>query len=222
MAVTQDIVSKTNKLNIEPEITAGFQNYSMFNTGGTEVEVAEFLHGVIRMMKPDLVLETGTHLGISSSYIAHAMDQNNRGQVFTFEVIPELQNSAKELWNDLSLSNRIVSHLMDAATFDAGESMFDILFLDSEPHLRFDEFNKFWPNLRDGGLVIIHDLHPSLGHSGQTVNGVYDWPYGDFRDKIGHYIKNHDVQIISFPTPRGLTMFQKTAPGFEYTTYIKE
>ena len=43
--------------------------YTCFNYGGVETEVGEFLYGLVRMLKPRNVFETGTHHGVSSSYI---------------------------------------------------------------------------------------------------------------------------------------------------------
>ena len=62
----------------------------MFNSGGVEVEVAELLYSLVRSIKPNRIVETGTHLGISSLYMALAARENNKGKVITYEIIPEL------------------------------------------------------------------------------------------------------------------------------------
>jgi len=123
------------------------------------------------------------------------------------------------MFEDISLKHRIQSHLLSALKYEPGDEVYDILFLDSEPQLRFDEFAKFWPNLRDGGYIIIHDLNDQLGHNGITQHGMYNWPWGDWRDKIGPYAARQEVQIISFDNPRGMTMFQKTRPTASYFAY---
>jgi len=222
MDVTDYILTKTNRIKVEPEVTPGKQAWSMFTDAGTEIEVSEFLHSLVRMIKPSLILETGTHVGISSTYMGLALERNNKGALVTFEIIASLQEEAKKLWKEVGVDGRIEPMLLSATAFDPQDLVFDMLFLDSEPQYRFDEFIKFWPSLVPGGLIVVHDLHPSLGHHGQTHHNVYDWPYGDFREKLGPYLKNHMVQTISFPTPRGFTIFQKEAPGFEAVEYIKE
>jgi predicted O-methyltransferase YrrM len=219
--VAKSILAKTDRLVIQPEITPGDHNFSMFNDAGTEVEVSEFLYSLARMIKPSFVLETGTHIGVSSVFIAQALEDNSKGTITTFEIIPQHFNASQQLFGETNLLHRVNGILQDAQKFDTAGLAIDFLFLDSEPQLRFDEFIKFWPNVVPGGFIVVHDLHPSLGHSGQTHHGQYDWPYGDFRKKLGPYIKNHSVQTISFPTPRGLTLFQKTAPGFAVTDYLR-
>jgi len=203
------MLARTKRLKIEPEVSDPNQKYSMFNSGGVEVEVAEMLYGLVRAWRPNIVVETGTHLGISSAYIAQALEDNRSGQLTTYEVIPPLLQNANALWFDLDLKHRIKGVLESSLTAEMPEDI-DFLFLDSEPQFRFDEFIRFWPNVKEGGLIAIHDLHPSLGRHGQTYHGVLDWPYGQWRPKLQSYITDFQVQLIHVPNPRGMVLFQKT------------
>src|SRR3990167_7989976 len=103
--ITDYICSKTNRISIEPEITPGDHGFKMFNSAGTEVEISEFLYSLVRILKPKLVLETGTHKGISSTYIGQALRDNNRGgKLITCEIFQENINDAKALWPDVGAS----------------------------------------------------------------------------------------------------------------------
>jgi len=217
--ITQSFLQQTNKIEVSPEVSVGDHGFSMFNSGGVEVEVAEFLYSFTKMLKPNYVVETGTHLGISSLYFAQALIENDKGTMVTFEIIPELRQQAQALWTDLGVSHRIDSRLQPSLSAEITQNM-DLLFLDSEPQLRFDEFLKFWDLVIPGGFILIHDLHPSMGHHGHIYHGVYDWPYGDFREKLGPFFKDRLVQTIHFPTPRGFTMFQKLNPTYEIDIYL--
>ncbi len=97
-----------------------------------------------------------------------------------------------------------------------------MVFLDSEPQLRFDEFIKYWPMVKPGGFILIHDLGPQLGRHDQVYHGQLDWPYGPWRPKLGEFIKNHEVQTISFPTPRGFTLFQKRSDEFDFSNFLRD
>lgn len=207
--ITNSILERSKRIKTEPEITPGGQHFSMFNTGGVEAEVAELLYSLVRTWKPNLIVETGTHLGISSAYMAQGLEDNQSGMLVTFEVIPSLLADAQALWKDLRLSHRIHGVLESSLTAKISNEI-DFLFLDSEPQYRFDEFNKFWPLVKPGGIIAIHDLHPSLGRHGQTYHGVLDWPYGEWRPKLEKYVTNFDVQLIHVPNPRGMVLFQKT------------
>lgn len=196
--------------------------YHCFNSGGVECEVGEFLYSLVRMLKPRHILETGTHLGISSSYMACALVDNGiPGILTTWEFDQGNHEHAKRLWQVLDVAERVDGRLGASMTELPAPNFYDLMLLDTEPHIRFDEFVYYWASLKPGGFVLIHDLHPHLGHTDQTVNGMYDWPYGDFRPKLGEFIKSHEVQTVTFPSPRGCTMFQKAADNFSHTKLLK-
>lgn len=223
MNITDYILSKTNRLQRQPEISPGDHGFEMFNDAGTEIETAEFLYGFVKLIKPDLILETGTHLGISSTYMGLACQSNNKGNIVSYEINGGLKRQAEALWHEAGLSvgsGGTVQCILLSALKAKCEHPIDFLFLDSEPGLRFDEFVKFWPLVRPGGFIGVHDLHPHLGHEGHTVNGMYDWPYGDFRKKIGGLILSHEVQTFHFTTPRGFVLFQKAASNFGATNHL--
>jgi predicted O-methyltransferase YrrM len=52
-------------------------SYSSFNDAGIEVETGEFLYAMTRLLKPDRVLETGTHWGIGAAYMGTALKDNH-------------------------------------------------------------------------------------------------------------------------------------------------
>lgn len=218
MTITDYILSSTARLVKEPEVTPHPPGYSMFNSGSTEVEVAEFLYSLVKLVKPDRILETGTHAGVSAAYMAQGLSENGKGHLTTIEWDGSWKASADLLFADLHLQPFVDCLQMSSLDFDpawAGHADgYDIIFLDSEPHLRFDEFVRYFPFLKRGGFVMIHDLHPHLGHTDTTVNDMYDWPYGDFRQKLGPMIVAHEVQTINFRSPRGFTLFQRAAADF--------
>jgi predicted O-methyltransferase YrrM len=220
--ITDYILSKTQRLKKEPEISPGDHGFEMFNDAGTEVEVSEFLYSFVRLIKPEKILETGTHLGVSTAYMAQACADNDKGGVVTFEIIPQHWSNAQQTLREVGVSQLVNFRLQASLEYTPPVgTVYDLLFLDSEPHLRFNEFVKYWDYLRPGGYIIIHDLNNSLGHHGQTYHETYDWPYGDFREKIGPYMKSHDVQTVCFDNPRGMSLFQKSLAGSNVTKYMK-
>jgi len=214
MMITDFLVSRGLQTPIE-EYVKEPPGYQCFNSGGVEVEVAEFLYSLVHLLKAKTILETGTHLGISSTYMAQALKELGRGTITTLEVIPELWEQAKQLWEKLQLTDFIDSHLKSSLEVELSLSTeLDILFLDSEPQYRFDELLRFWHFVKPGGIIMIHDMDENIGFHNtwtklESGEEIYSWPYGDFKEKIGSLISQHEVQVISFGTPRGLTIFQK-------------
>lgn len=215
--LTKYILNRTKRLSVSPEITPGDHGFEMFNDAGTEVEVSEFLYGLVKLVKPNKILETGTHVGVSTVYMAQALKENEKGDLVTFEIIPQHWQNSQKMLQDVEVAQLVDFQLKPSLKYQPAEgTLYDLLFLDSEPQLRFDEFVKYWDFLRPGGYIVIHDLNDQMGHHGQTHHGEYDWPYGDFRVKLGPFIRDGRVNIISFDNPRGMTMFQKTKETAAY------
>lgn len=196
-------------------------DWTAFTSGGVECEVGAFLYSLVKMIKPENVLETGTYTGISSSYMAYAMKENNKGKLITFEVNGVHYNEANKRWKTLGLDAYIDSRLQPSLDYTPDRD-FELVLLDSEPNLRFAEFDKIVDNVVDGGIIVIHDLHTSLGQSGQIHHGVLHWPYGALSDRMVNMIKNHEMQTFNFFTPRGITIFQKAHDSFLSTKMLTE
>ena len=193
--------------------------YKMFNDGGVEVEVGEFLYSLVRMIKPTVILETGTHHGISAAYMGMALRDNaTSGLLTTLEFLPENYKIANDLFALLELKGGYVnSILVDAADYRTSTQL-DLVFLDTEPQTRFAELLKFYDNVKPGGFILIHDLHPHLHQIPNEEHG-FAWPYGKLPSEIINLVKQDLLRVVHFRTPRGLTMFYK--PGdedYDFTT----
>lgn len=56
----------------------------------TEYEVADFLHGFIRLTKPQVLIETGCYRGDTAYWMAEALRFNRRGHLNTCDVNEEM------------------------------------------------------------------------------------------------------------------------------------
>jgi predicted O-methyltransferase YrrM len=194
------------------------ESFTSFNDAGIECETGEFLYGLTRLLKPDWILETGTHWGIGASYMGLALKDNNKGWLETIEFLPEIFNRAKERLEAVGVLNtRVTMYLQDVATFKT-EKKYKLILLDTEPQTRFAELVKFYENLEEGGFIFIHDLHrhmhqiPSPDHTEEPFNG-WAWPYGKLPEVIVEWMKHDLLRPFHFTTPRGLTGFYKPHPA---------
>lgn len=194
----------------ESEYSSDTKGYQAYNDAGVEVETAEFLYGMIRLLKPDNVLETGTHHGIAGSYMAQALKDNANGMLRTIEFQPENYRIAGERFKKLQVKAYVENILGNVNTFYTDfNAKYQFIFLDTEPQTRFEElkiFNEF--NLVEGGYVFIHDLHRHMHQIPNEEHG-FAWPFGKIPPEITFLVKEGKLRPMHFPTPRGLTGFYK-------------
>lgn len=209
----------------------GQGNYISFNDAGVECEVGEFLYGLVRTMKPTKVLETGTHLGIGASYLGMGLKANGFGKLDTIEFLPELHERAKKRIETLKLNDFVSLHREDAAVFDPlydnpltgsdfsdadyvaqRRRVYDIVFLDTEPEIRFSELTRYFEYTKYGGFILVHDLHRHLSQEDNKEHG-FGWPFGELPKRVKDMFKNDLLRPMHFPTPRGLSMFYKVHPN---------
>jgi hypothetical protein len=187
--------------------------FTSFNDAGIETETGEFLYSMVRILKPDWVLETGTHWGVGASYMGQALKDNNYGQLDTIEFISEIYNRALLRIQTLNLQHIVNCHLGDVAKYEPSQQ-YKLILLDTEPQTRFAELIKFYPYLEPGGFIFIHDTPRSLcqGNINPDWPNIKSWPFGDIPVIIKTWVKENKLRPFHFQTPRGLVGFYKTHP----------
>lgn len=215
MQVTNDITSKTdfkphNEGSWGQEHDPKATGFSSFNDAGIEVETGEFLYAMTRLLKPEHVLETGTHFGVGASYIGSALRDNNSGHLDTIEFLPEIHRQAEKHLHELGLYDYVTTHLTDARAFNPTVK-YGLILLDTEPQTRFEEMKKFWTSLENGGFLFIHDLHRHMHQIPNEEHG-FAWPYGPVTDFMKNLVYLGFARPFHFSTPRGLTGFYKVSP----------
>src|SRR5580693_6718692 len=72
------------------------QRWSMIDSMTAEVEVLEFIATLVTTIKPKLVVETGSFLGVSTEWIARGMERNGFGKVISCEYDPVVYTRAND------------------------------------------------------------------------------------------------------------------------------
>lgn len=226
--ITNELMHRDRSLVLhnEGEWSKTLLNYYAFNDGGIECETGEFLYGLVRLLKPLRILETGTHHGVGASYMALALQHNNPllgsggkefGAIDTIEFLPENFAIAQERFKRMSFIGLqgekpvVNQYLMDAAKFKP-EQKYQLILLDTEPQTRFAEFERYWNTLDEGGFLFIHDLHRHMHQIPNEEHG-FAWPYGEITEFIKQKVASDEARPFHLPTPRGLTGFYKVSSG---------
>jgi predicted O-methyltransferase YrrM len=167
--------------------------WRMLDTMTAEIEVLEFLRTLVTTVKPRLVVETGTFLGISTLYIAEGLRENGFGKIVTCDPDPEVFARAKDKMDASGLGDWIDYRCQPSLEIDVAGTI-DLLFCDSLPELREPEVRHFLPQVNPNGLILMHDASSHL----RTV-----------RAAALRLEKEGLLSVVLLPTPRGLVVAQK-------------
>lgn len=159
----------------------------------TEEEVGELVAAFVRALQPELVVETGTHIGRTTVKIARALRQNGHGHLVGLEVDAE---------RALLATCRVQAEAPGWATVLRRSSLefepeapIDLLFSDSAYEVRAQEIRRFRRWMTPRSIILIHDWTSGIrGH------------YRDIRADVEALRRDGVLDPVYVPTPRGLVV----------------
>ena len=169
------------------------ERWSMYDSMTAEAEVLEFLRTLITTVKPELVVETGAFLGVSTLWIAEGLKRNGFGMIISCELDPVVFAKAQEKIAASGLSEWI--ELRNESSLEMKiDGRIDILFRDSDMPIREPEVKRFLPQINPQGLILLHDASSHL----KVV-----------REAALRMESEGLLSVVLLPTPRGLVVAQK-------------
>jgi hypothetical protein len=191
----------------------------MFDGFTAEVEVLEFLNALVRMTKPDRVIETGTWFGRSAIAIASALRDNGSGHLWTMEQNDEVAEVALSNIEQANLGEFITLRVAQSLEIGAGQESYDFLF-DSNVSFRATEFKELYVKLKLGAIVVLLDAGEfkqggvdgiiDLITMGMLEGMLFDNPRGIF---IG--------RIVKPPRPVRGGVLRRLPHGFDAAAYLQ-
>ena len=179
------------------------EQWSMLDSMSAELEVLELLATLVTTLKPKLVVETGSFLGVSTEWIARGLQRNAQspntqpGKIISCEYDPIIFARARERFPPANPLSAYVDLRNESSLEMPVDGTIDLLFSDSDPGLREAEVRRFLPQMSSWGLVVIHDASSHL----KTV-----------RESALKLEREGLLSVLMLPTPRGLVLAQpKTA-----------
>ena len=172
--------------------------WSMYDGMATEAEVLHFLYALVLMLKPDVVVETGTYLGYGTAHLALAVKNNGRGHVHTAEPDPNTIAKAWKLLERIKLSSYVSPFKGTGVELIRSLAAIDFAFLDSDCNTRIEEMIALYPSLTDHSMIAVHDT--SILHD-QHSQGL--------RTAFTQFANEQGLEAMHFNTPRGLMLFRK-------------
>ena len=140
-----------------------------------------YLYGVVRMLKPSVVVETGVYHGVSTTFILAAMQDNDHGELWSVD-LPNQEYQVSSSGRTTSVSEHLPPrsstgfvvpeefrrrwHLELGDSREVLPSLLtrletvDLFVHDSEHtyETMTYEFRVAWPHLRNGGLLLSDDV----------------------------------------------------------------
>lgn len=169
------------------------ERWSMYDSMTAEAEVLEFLRTLITTVKPELVVETGAFLSVSTLWIAEGLKRNGFGRIISCEFDPVVFAKAQEKIAVSWLSEWI--ELRNESSLEMKvDGKIDILFSDSDMPIREPEVKRFLPQINPQGLILLHDASSHL----KVV-----------REAALRMESEGLLSVVLLPTPRGLVVAQK-------------
>jgi predicted O-methyltransferase YrrM len=123
------------------------------------------LYGLTRWIRPTVIVESGGYIGMSSAFILKALadEELATAKLYSIEWSEECEQGALIPDELRSASGGFVpmhGKVEDFLKRDEIPSSIDMFLHDSSHSYRHMlwEFRQFWPRLRDGGLLVSHDV----------------------------------------------------------------
>jgi predicted O-methyltransferase YrrM len=205
---SQDIQSAYNDLSNNSFVwNEVAKNLSLYPNGyGMQMtKESATLYLLVRLIKPERIIETGVSAGVSSTYILRALHDNNKGKLHSIDLPPDNLPSGKKCgWLvPEALRNRWHLHIGDAK--DLLEPLLDSLqridffihdSLHTYEHMMW-EFRTAWKFLRLQGLFLAHDVGRNKAFSDFMQEKGVPWRnYRVFHVLGGfHKLNENDLEV---------------------------
>ena len=171
------------------------ERWSMIDSMTAEVEVLEFIATLVTTIKPRLVVETGSFLGVSTEWIARGLERNGFGRVISCEFDPVVFAKAKERV-EASPLGRFIELRNESSLEMKIDGEIDLFFSDSDMPVREAEVKRFLPQINPNGVILMHDASSHL----KVV-----------REAALKMEAEGLISVVLLPTPRGLVIAQPRA-----------
>jgi len=162
---------------------------------------------LVRMIRPQRILEVGTFSGYSAICMAEGLDEG--GKVYTYEVNDEQEDFTRPWIEQSPVADRIEFIIGDAIEEAPKLGIsFDMVFIDGDKRTYKEAYEMALSVLRPGGFIVAdntlwdgHVADPAYDHDQQTqgVRAFNDLVAADKR-----------VEKVILPLRDGLTLIHKT------------
>jgi len=162
-----------------------------YGVATTEIEVLNWLHATICLLKPRCILETGAAGGIGTIAMAAACKANGFGMVHSLEIDPSKARKARWRVKAARLAKYATIHCSDSLEFLRNTNLtFELGFFDSLIQIRTDEYQICHERNILQGIAIFHDTSPTRT---QTADDPTETEQNRYRQQLLNAARQPDV-----------------------------
>lgn len=182
------------------------------NAGSTEIEVLNWLHATVCLLKPAAILETGAADGLGTLALASACRANGFGVVHSIEIDAARCRAGQRLLKRYGVARHAVFHAEDSRSFLQQTSLtFELAWFDSMCELRADEYVICRQRDLLRGPAAFHDTSPL------RTQTLPDWPspeqHADYRRRLSEAGRDPGVCAFESTLSRGLFVLFPSPKG---------
>ena len=118
----------------------------------TEQEVLQLIYALVKVEKPDVLVETGTFAAAGTSAITTGIKDNGKGHLWTVEFDDDFKYDPAPEVTFVHADSKVWAR-------ESAPDNIDFAFLDcGAPEHRIEVMRNIWPKVVAGGLVLCHDI----------------------------------------------------------------
>src|SRR5260370_60687 len=152
---------------------------------GVEPEVGAMLFAIVRLLKPEVCVETGLYVGDSAHWIGRALLENKKGKLTTCDIDSERIAPARARFANDGLPITV----NEQSGFELLHSFqqMDFVHIDSgNQEVRREELMSIGEhNISPGGVVCYHDATRDMTCLYEPFAEKHDWPHIIFPSYVG-------------------------------------
>lgn len=163
------------------------------------------LEMVVRMIRPQRILEIGTFTGYSAICMARGLDEG--GELHTIEANDELEPIASKYFIRSGLSGRITLHIGSALDIAPSLGVFDLIFIDGDKREYPQYYDMALSHLVRSGSYLLADNILWYGKVAETVpvGDRHTWAIREFNDRV---LQDDRVENVILPIRDGLNLIR--------------
>lgn len=162
---------------------------------------------LVRMIRPQRVLELGTFSGYSALSMAEGMEPGS--ELHTFEIFDEQEDFLRPWFENSAFSDRIHLHIGDALQLVPQMDVeWDLAFIDADKREYVAYYEMVLPRLKSGGYIIADNtlwygrvIEANTRESDKQTLGIKE-----FNDLVAN---DDRVEKVIVPVRDGLTLIRK-------------